>query len=150
MDQFWYLIDDSRDLTGVRIQQADADMLKGLQALAAGRTPKMTDLEKERFLSLSRQISQSRVLYVSGMSISPDGYYALLNAALGDEAAFFLLSLETMEILPVSAPEGLASNAIGTIFGQSFATGMTWFDNGALLIYNASSRGVEAYRLNVR
>ena len=150
MDQYWYLMDDSPDLSQVSIRQADADALRWLRAAANDRTPALTEEEDAALGALARDLLMSRVLYVSAAALSPDGHYAMLNAGFEQTWGLFLLRLDDMELRPVSAPEGLASNAVGTQLGQQFRPGIVWNPDGTLLIYNGTTRKTEAYRLDLR
>lgn len=149
MNQYWFLIDDSRDMTSIRLQRAEDGALALVEAVTAGASEEALEEIKAQISFTAVQIVQSHVFYVTALSASPDGYYALVNAVFEKDAALLLLNLETMEVRMVSAPEGLASRSVGTALGKAFAPGIVWQDDGTILIYNESTRTVEAYRLNV-
>ncbi len=81
----------------------------------------------------------------------PDGQYALLAVNVHPEEIwqFFLLRLATMEICPVNAPAGLASQmlAISPISRGNWPC-MVWNADGTLLIFN-SSGNLETFRVEV-
>ena len=83
--------------------------------------------------------------------MSPDGRYALINAG-SREFGFelYMLSLDTMQILPVEAPEGIPGMEL-TIspFAQEFKPCIVWNEDGTLLIQNSDTRRTAAYRLEI-
>lgn len=82
-------------------------------------------------------------------AVSPDGYYALINAGTAKQYALYLVSLETMEVRPVEAPEGVAGVHLGSnSFGMGFRPGIVWNQDGTLLIGLGGKSGqTAAFRL---
>ena len=82
--------------------------------------------------------------------LSPDGRYALINVGSRELCRFFLMDVETLEIRPVDAPEGLATLAFNTPLTAKFPPGMVWNGDGTLLIYDVNTDLPGAFRLTVR
>ena len=100
---------------------------------------------REESLEELRNPSQ---LLIFGACISPDGYYALINAGIARSYRLYLVDLETMKILPVEAPEGVGGTAVSaTPLGRSFAPGFVWNEDSTLLINGDG--GVQAFRLEI-
>ena len=92
------------------------------------------------------ELEHSSLLPILGACISPDGYYALINAGSAESYRLYLVDLETMKLLPVEAPEGVGGTAVSaTALGRSFAPGFVWNEDGTLLINGEG--GVHALRL---
>ncbi len=92
---------------------------------------------------------------VWNLCLSPDGRYALMAVCVNNEdwdRLFVLVRLETMEIRPVEAPEGLINETlmVNSVFSRSAGPGMTWNPDGTLLIWNQESGQFETFRLDVR
>ena len=103
------------------------------------------DYGKEEYLEEMGRPSQ---LLIFGACLSPDGYYALINAGSAGSFRLYLVDLETMKLLPVEAPEGVGGLAVSaTEFGRSFAPGFVWNEDGTLLINGDD--GVRALRLEI-
>ncbi len=81
--------------------------------------------------------------------MSPDGRYALLNAGSGAAGyKLYLVRLDTMQLLPVEAPEGIAGYTLTySAFGREFMPGIVWNEDGTLLIQNSDTRLTSAYQL---
>ena len=88
-------------------------------------------------------------IFTTCAAVSPDGYYALVNAGSGKEYRLYLVSLETMEVLPVEAPEGVAGRHLGNnTFGKGFGPAVIWNQDGTLLIALEGTGGqTAAFRL---
>lgn len=82
-------------------------------------------------------------------AISPDGYYALINAGGGGKYRLYMISLETMKALPVDAPEGIGGMSLtSSPLGQKYRPGIVWNEDGTLLIqYTGDSDDTAAFRL---
>ena len=111
--------------------------------LPDGYTPEdaMADLRGEKLLNIACAV------------ISPDGYYALINAGAKDweDPPLYLVSLDTMQIRPVSAPAG-----VGGFYLQSgsmtsdFPPLIRWNEDGTLLILDQTEENrmtTHTYRL---
>ena len=96
----------------------------------------------------AEELRRGSRLLVLGACLSPDGYYALINAGIAGSFRLYLVDLETMKILPVEAPEGVGGTAVSaTPLGRSFAPGFVWNEDGTLLINGDG--GVRALRLEI-
>ena len=86
---------------------------------------------------------------IRAICLSPDGYYALASAMDSNGGlAFWLISLETMQVRRVNAPESYRGSFLGTIeFEVYYGPRMTWNDDGTLLILNTGTSRTEAFRL---
>ena len=117
-------------------------------------------LTSENDLYLYRRNRSQRIAsdVTENFCLSPDGHYALLSASGGKEHRslnlyrFYLMDLETMEVRPVAAPDGLAGPALSfsSAFSQDYPPCMEWNDDGTLLIMDADSHGVQAWHLEIR
>ncbi len=98
-----------------------------------------------------KALAEQTLLRPTCVSLSPDGYYALVNAGIDGQYRLYMISLRTMEIVPVEAPEGIGSSYLSSsILGKSYMPGITWNEDGTLLIRNSdySDRTVvQAFRL---
>lgn len=89
-------------------------------------------------------------LTVTCISQSPDGYYALVNAGHRAEFKLYLVSLETMQVRPVEAPEGIGGMVLSdSPFGGGYSPSMIWNEDGTLLIQdNNNPSQTRAFRLS--
>ena len=140
----WYLREKSEDPADLEFVPGE-EFLHWIQMKLLGMEP----LEIEGFdpvLCMRRGIPM-----VSNFCISPDGRYALLHVRLCDEERSFriyMVRLSDMEILPVTAPEGIGDMVLiaGAPYGGQFWPGMVWNRDGTLLILSAD-QGVMPLRL---
>ena len=93
---------------------------------------------------------------ISGICLSPDGRYALMDVCFRDwergTHRLYLLDVETMDVRPVEAPEGTASNLLianSAVADQHFRQGMIWNPDGTILI-NTQYAGIQFFRMEVR
>ncbi|MCR5297353.1 MAG: hypothetical protein K6E17_08065 [Clostridiales bacterium] len=93
----------------------------------------------------------NRLLHATCAAVSPDGYYALVNAGTLGHYRLYLVSLETMEVLPVEAPEGVGgTNLSYSPIGAGYKPGIVWNGDGTLLIqHTGTDSDVHAYRMEV-
>jgi hypothetical protein len=98
---------------------------------------------------LSDQRGESGFRNITGLCLSPDGYYCLAASADGnDQARPWLISLETMEVRKVDMPEGLDLYGLGSgIMLPYYYPQITWNEDGTLLILNTATHRPEAFRL---
>ena len=92
----------------------------------------------------------NRLLPVTCTAVSPDGNYALVNAGKDGRYRLYMIRLETMEVLPVEAPEGVAGVSLtDTPLGTAFRPGIVWNRDGTLLIEGTDGpyAGVHAFTL---
>ena len=96
-----------------------------------------------------RDLRDEGVVSIQLTCMSPDGRYALMNAGSGQSGdRLYMLSLETMEIRPVEAPEGLVGISLShSPFGATFKPGIVWNEDGTLLIHASDTGRTAAYRL---
>ena len=99
--------------------------------------------------ALLKDIREEARLFTLCSALSPDGYYALINARVGKDCHLYLVSLETMKVLPVDAPEGVAGVQLGNNpMGRGYLPGIFWNQDGTLLIELADQPGhTGAFRL---
>ncbi len=153
---YWYLRSDSGDGAKVRAVQMEDEAVAWLADVVKKKELSYADEEqKARLKAYAEEMNGAVVMSVTSFCLSPDGHYALLSASGGKEHRslnlyrFYLMDLETMEVRPVAAPEGLAGPALSfsTAYSQDYPPCMEWNADGTLLIYDANSRGVQAWRL---
>ncbi len=111
----------------------------------------LEDLYNQYFSEEARNKNMREETFVSIplACMSPDGRYALMNTGsntLGYK--LYMLSLETMQILPVETSEGLAGMDLTiSAFGAKFMPGIVWSEDGTLLVQNSDTHLTGAYRL---
>ena len=87
-------------------------------------------------------------LTVLGACVSPDGYYALINAGGTGSYHLYLVDLKTMQLRPVETPEGVGGVVVSaSAMASSYKPGFLWNEDGTLLINGDD--GVRAFRLEV-
>ncbi len=153
---YWYLRSDSEDGAEVRAVQMEDEAVAWLADVVKKKELSYADEEqKARLTAYAEELDSAVIMSVMSFCLSPDGHYALLSASGGKEHRdlnlyrLYLMDLETMEVRPVAAPDGLACPALsfGSAYSQGYPPCMEWNDDGTLLIYDANSRGVQAWRL---
>ncbi len=89
-------------------------------------------------------------LTVTCISQSPDGYYALINAGIGNVYNLYLVNLETMQVRLVESPEGIGGSALSVSSSAPFyAPGIVWNEDGTILIKdNNNKQLVRTFRLS--
>ena len=94
----------------------------------------------------------NRLLLVTCAAVSPDGHYAIINAGGLGQYALYIVQMETMEVRPVDAPEGVAGLTLtDSSMGRNFRPGIVWNEDGTLLIQGESGdyAGVHPFVLEV-
>ena len=94
----------------------------------------------------------NRLLLVTCAAVSPDGHYAIINAGVMGQYELYIIRMETMEVRPVDAPEGVAGLTLtDSAMGRSFRPGIVWNEDGTLLIQGESGdyAGVRPFVLEV-
>ena len=98
-------------------------------------------------------LAEQSLLRPTCVCISPDGYYALVNAGIDGQYRLYMVDIRAMEILPVEAPEGIGSSSLsGSVLGKGYMPGMIWNEGGTLLIRNSENTAetvVQSFRLAV-
>ena len=94
----------------------------------------------------------NQLLTVTCAAVSPDGHYAIINAGVMGQYELYIVQMETMEVRPVDAPEGVAGLTLtDSAMGRRFRPGIVWNDDGTLLIEGQSGdyAGVRPFVLEV-
>ena len=94
----------------------------------------------------------NRLLLVTCAAVSPDGHYAIVNAGGFGQYALYIIRMETMEVRPVDAPEGIGGMMLtDSAIGRGFRPGIVWNADGTLLIQGESGdySGVHPFVLEV-
>jgi hypothetical protein len=71
------------------------------------------------------------------VTLSPDGYFALIVGQEYEEIGILMLELDTMNVINVSAPSNLISANLSGSFitiDSRFAPGVTWFPDGRIIM----------------
>ena len=87
-------------------------------------------------------------MLVTCAAVSPDGHYAVVNAGGLGQYGLYIIRMETMEVRPVDAPEGIAGMTLSdSAMGRTFRPEIVWNDDGTLLIYGESGdyKGVHPF-----
>ena len=96
----------------------------------------------------TRELRDGSRLTVLAACISPDGYFALINANVNRGYHLYLVDLKTMQVRPVETPEGVGGVVVSaTPMAGSYRPGFLWNEDGTLLINGDD--GVRAFRLEV-
>lgn len=113
----------------------DARALSDEAAEAYGNSPaKAYNLEIHQ-----KALAEQTLLRPTCVSLSPDGYYALVNAGIDGQYRLYMISLRTMEIVPVEAPEGIGGVSLSSSpLATGYMPGITWNEDGTLLIRNSN------------
>ena len=150
MQHYWHFVDDSGDLTGVRLEPVDDGIVSELVRMEEesrnGVTPEASDALGAYNIALIRNPQP----FSTCGCVSPDGRFALINAGVSHRGVcgFFLVDMETMEMRPVNAPEGMATIYLNSALTRKYQPGMVWNQDGTLLIFNYESQTVEAWTLD--
>ena len=144
VDHYWRFVKENGVL---RTEPVDDALVDSLQKAANIGMDSLTEAEQTALDEFGVALLRDPQPRATWGCLSPDGKYALLN--VGGQRAYelCLLDLETMEVRPVNAPEGLAGAGYGSVLGAKYRPGMEWHADGMLLIYNNATNDVEAYRL---
>lgn len=85
---------------------------------------------------------------ITGVCVSPDGYYALVNAGNGNTCRLYLVDLESMKIRLLETPENLDTFGMnGSGMKSYYRPRMKWNEDGTLLIVNGKTQKAEAFHL---
>ena len=112
---------------------------------------KLEDLFPEGYdMDFYKQSMQYR-MHATCACLSPDGYYALVNAGNGRNGyKMYLISLETMEARPVEVPEGINGFLLTNMAeAGGYLPRMLWNEDGTILIRDgAEPVRTRAFRIN--
>ena len=148
MQHYWRIVDASEDLTGVRLEMVEDSYVTTLDRMANHSSDMVTQEESEALNAYGTELMKSLQLLSTCGCASPDGRYALINVGNRERSGFFLVDMETMEMCPVNAPEGMATIYLNSAMTRKYQPGMVWNQDGTLLIFNYESKTVEAWRLD--
>ena len=147
-EHYWRFADDGGEMKNVRLEPVDEGIISILSRMA--NRGEYTEEEKEALQAYGEELLNAPQFHSTCGCLSPDGRYALINLGRRELCRFFLVDVETLEIRPVDAPEGLATLAFNTPLTAKFPPGMVWNGDGTLLIYDSNTDLPGAFRLTVR
>ena len=147
-EHYWRFADGGGEMKNVRLEPVDEKIVSILNRMANGG--EYTEEEKEALQAYGEELLNAPPLHSTCGCLSPDGRYALINLGNRELCRFFLVDVETLEIRPVDAPEGLATLTFNTPLTAKFPPGMVWNGDGTLLIYDSNTKLPGAFRLTVR
>ena len=144
-EHYWRFADGGGEMKNVRLEPVDEGIISILSRMANGG--EYTEEEKEAVQAYGEELLNAPQPRSTCGCLSPDGRYALINVGSRELCRFFLMDVETLEIRPVDAPEGLATLAFNTPLTAKFPPGMVWNGDGTLLIYDSNTDLPGAFRL---
>ena len=147
-EHYWRFADDGGEMKNVRLEPVDEKIVSVLNRMANGG--EYTEEEWEALQAYGEELLNAPQLRSTRGCLSPDGRYALINLGSMELCRFFLMDVETLEIRPVDAPEGLATIILNSQLTAKFPPGMVWNGDGTLLIYDVNTDLPGAFRLTVR
>ncbi|MBO4925952.1 MAG: hypothetical protein J5472_05695 [Clostridia bacterium] len=148
-EHYWRFADDGGEMKNVRLEPVDEGIVSILSRMA--NRGEYTEEEWEALQAYGEELLNAPQPRSTCGCLSPDGRYALINVGSSRELCrFFLMDVETLEIRPVDAPEGLATLAFNTPLTAKFPPGMVWNGDGTLLIYDVNTDLPGAFRLTAR
>jgi len=147
-EHYWRFADGGGEMKNVRLEPVDEKIVSILNRMANGG--EYTEEEKEALQAYGEELLNAPPLHSTCGCLSPDGRYALINLGRRELCRFFLMDVETLEIRPVDAPEGLATIYLNSQLTAMFPPGMVWNGDGTLLIMDADSSEVQAWHLEIR
>ena len=147
-EHYWRFADDGGEMKNVRLEPVDEKIVSVLNRMANGG--EYTEEEWEAVQAYGEELLNAPQPRSTCGCLSPDGRYALINLGRRELCRFFLMDVETLEIRPVDAPEGMAAIFLNSQLTAKFPPGMVWNGDGTLLIYDSNTDLPGAFRLTVR